>query len=53
MTACAADEVDGQIERLQELRAAGATGVALCLYDDPAYAIRIIGEHIVPALKDV
>ena len=52
-TACAADEIDGQIDRLKEQRAAGATGVALCLYDEPAYAIRIIGERIVPALKDV
>jgi len=50
VTACAADEVDGQIERFKEMRAAGATGLALCLYNDPAYAIRVIGERIVPAL---
>jgi len=53
VTACAADEVDGQIQRFKEMRAAGATGVALCLYNDPADAIRVIGERIVPALKDV
>ena len=53
VTACAADEVDGQIDRFKQMRAAGATGVALCLYNDPADAIRVIGEHIVPALKDI
>lgn len=50
VTACAASEIDGQIERFKAMRAAGATGVALCLYNDPADAIRIIGERIVPAL---
>jgi alkanesulfonate monooxygenase SsuD/methylene tetrahydromethanopterin reductase-like flavin-dependent oxidoreductase (luciferase family) len=53
VTACAVDEVDGQIERFIEMRAAGATGIALCLYNDPADAIRVIGERIVPALKDL
>lgn len=53
VTACAASEVDGQIDRFKAMRAAGATGVALCLYNDPADAIRVIGEHIVPALKDI
>ncbi len=53
VTACAASEIDGQIERFREMRAAGATGIALCLYNDPADAIRVIGERIVPALKDI
>ena len=53
VTACAASDIDGQIDRFQEMRASGATGVALCLYNDPADAIRVIGEHLVPALKDV
>ncbi|MEE9249599.1 MAG: LLM class flavin-dependent oxidoreductase [Alphaproteobacteria bacterium] len=53
MTACAADEIDGQIDRFKEMRAAGATGVALCLYNEPADAIRVIGECLVPALKDI
>ena len=50
VTACAADEIDGQIERYREMRAAGATGIVLCLYNDPADAIRVIGEKVVPAL---
>jgi 5,10-methylenetetrahydromethanopterin reductase len=53
VTACAASDIDGQIDRFKEMRAAGATGVALCLYNDPADAIRVIGEHLVPALKDI
>ncbi len=46
-------DIDHEIERLREMRAAGITRVALCLYHDPAESIRIIGEHVVPALKDV
>jgi len=53
VTACAASEIDGQIDRFMEMRAAGATGIALCLYNDPAEAIRVIGERIVPALENV
>ena len=53
VTACAADDLDAQIERFREMRAAGATGVVLCLYNDPAYAIRVIGERVVPALNDI
>jgi 5,10-methylenetetrahydromethanopterin reductase len=42
--------------RLNELRAFAAAGVdELCfrLHDDPADAIRLIGEHVVPYLQDV
>jgi alkanesulfonate monooxygenase SsuD/methylene tetrahydromethanopterin reductase-like flavin-dependent oxidoreductase (luciferase family) len=53
VTACAADDLDAQIERFRDMRASGATGVALCLYNDPADAIRVIGEGIIPALQDV
>ena len=53
VTACAADDLEPQIERFKQMRAAGATGVVLCLYNDPAYAIRVIGENVVPALKDI
>jgi len=45
-------DIDREIERLLEMRAAGVTGVALCLYDDPAESIRVIGEHVVPAVRD-
>jgi len=52
VTACASDDIDVQIDRFRQMRAAGATGVVLCLYNDPAYAIRVIGERVVPALAD-
>jgi hypothetical protein len=45
-------EIDREIEKLREMREAGVTGVALCLYDDPADSIRVIGERVVPALTD-
>ncbi len=51
VTACAASEIDGQLERFAEMAAAGATGIVLCLYDDPAYSIRVIGERLIPALR--
>jgi alkanesulfonate monooxygenase SsuD/methylene tetrahydromethanopterin reductase-like flavin-dependent oxidoreductase (luciferase family) len=53
VTACAASEIDGQLERFEQMRAAGATGIALCLYNDPADAIRVIGKRVVPALAGV
>jgi alkanesulfonate monooxygenase SsuD/methylene tetrahydromethanopterin reductase-like flavin-dependent oxidoreductase (luciferase family) len=53
VTACAVDEVDGQLERFADMRAAGATGLVLCLYNDPADAIRVIGKRIVPAVRDL
>jgi alkanesulfonate monooxygenase SsuD/methylene tetrahydromethanopterin reductase-like flavin-dependent oxidoreductase (luciferase family) len=53
VAAAAVADIDREIEKLREQGAAGATGVALCLYDNPADSIRIIGEHVVPALKDV
>ncbi len=52
VAAAAIADIDHEIEKLLELRAAGATGVALCLYHDPAESIRVIGEHVVPALAD-
>jgi alkanesulfonate monooxygenase SsuD/methylene tetrahydromethanopterin reductase-like flavin-dependent oxidoreductase (luciferase family) len=51
VTACAVADVDREVDRLREMGDAGATGVALCLYNDPADAIRIIGERVVPALR--
>ena len=44
-------EMDRHIARIQEFKDAGLDELALRLHDDPAAAIRSIGEHIVPALK--
>ncbi|RLA26168.1 MAG: hypothetical protein DRR11_20165 [Gammaproteobacteria bacterium] len=43
-------EMDKHIARLQEFKDAGLDELALRLHDDPAEAIEILGEHIVPAL---
>ena len=43
-------DLDYEIERLQQFKAAGLTEIALRLYDDPAASIRLIGERVVPAL---
>jgi alkanesulfonate monooxygenase SsuD/methylene tetrahydromethanopterin reductase-like flavin-dependent oxidoreductase (luciferase family) len=51
VAAAALRDVDREIERLVELRDAGVTGIALCLYADPEYSIRVIGERVVPALQ--
>lgn len=51
-SACAISELDREIERLREFRAAGLTEIALRVYDDPDKAIRLIGERVVPALQD-
>lgn len=44
-------EIDREIERLQEFQDVGLTEIALCIYSDPADAIRLIGKRLVPALR--
>jgi alkanesulfonate monooxygenase SsuD/methylene tetrahydromethanopterin reductase-like flavin-dependent oxidoreductase (luciferase family) len=45
-----AREIDRAIARVKEFRAAGLDELALRIHDKPADTIRLIGEHIVPAL---
>jgi hypothetical protein len=51
-TACAIEDLDREIQRLRDFRAAGLTQIALRLYDNPADTIRLLGERVVPALRD-
>ncbi len=44
-------ELDRHVEQLRQFQAAGLDELALRLHDDPADAIRVIGEHVVPALR--
>jgi 5,10-methylenetetrahydromethanopterin reductase len=44
-------DLDREIERLRQFEAAGLTDIALRIYEDPAAAIRLIGERVVPALR--
>jgi hypothetical protein len=43
-------ELDREIERLRNFKAAGLTEIALCLYGDFEMTIRLLGERVVPAL---
>jgi 5,10-methylenetetrahydromethanopterin reductase len=43
-------DLDAVIERLQEFERAGLTEIALAPHGDPARAIRLLGERVVPAL---
>ncbi|GMW06902.1 MAG: LLM class flavin-dependent oxidoreductase [Gammaproteobacteria bacterium] len=44
-------DIDGHLAELTAFRDAGVNELCFRLHDDPAYAIRIIGERIVPALR--
>ncbi len=46
------DQIDAAIETLHEFADAGLTEIALRVHDDPADAIRLIGEHVIPAMRD-
>ena len=45
------DRIEPAIETLREFEAAGMTEIALRVHDDPAAAIRLIGERVIPALR--
>lgn len=44
------EDLDREIERFRLFARAGLTEVALRLHDDPMDGLRIIGEHVLPAL---
>ena len=45
------DKIDAAIETLHEFADAGLTEIALRVHDDPADAIRLIGERVMPAMR--
>jgi 5,10-methylenetetrahydromethanopterin reductase len=45
------DQIEPAIETLKGFAAAGLTEIALRVHDDPAEAIRLIGERVIPALR--
>lgn len=51
-SASSLEKIDTEIERFKQFEAAGLTEIALRIYDDPDDTIRILGEHVVPALSD-
>lgn len=51
-SACALADLDQEIERLRAFGRAGLSEIALRIYEDPAATIRLLGERVVPALRD-
>jgi 5,10-methylenetetrahydromethanopterin reductase len=45
------DQIEPAIDTLKEFADAGLTEIALRVHDDPADAIRLIGEQVMPALQ--
>ena len=43
--------IDREIERFKEYAALGLTEIAIRVHDDPVDGIKLIGEHIVPAVR--
>ncbi|MEZ5565926.1 MAG: LLM class flavin-dependent oxidoreductase [Gammaproteobacteria bacterium] len=44
------DQIEPAVETLKAFAAAGLTEIALRVHDDPADAIKLIGERVIPAL---
>jgi alkanesulfonate monooxygenase SsuD/methylene tetrahydromethanopterin reductase-like flavin-dependent oxidoreductase (luciferase family) len=45
------DNIEVEIDRFKAFETAGLHEISLCLYDDPAESIKMIGEHVVPAVS--
>lgn len=44
-------DIDREIERFKEYAALGLTEIAIRVHDDPVDGIKLIGEHIIPAVQ--
>jgi len=54
ITLCgAAADLDGKLQKLQHYSEAGLGAISLRLYANPMESIRLIGDQLVPALRDV
>jgi alkanesulfonate monooxygenase SsuD/methylene tetrahydromethanopterin reductase-like flavin-dependent oxidoreductase (luciferase family) len=42
--------LDAELERFREMKAGGLTELSLRLHDDPMDALKLIGQHVMPAL---
>jgi alkanesulfonate monooxygenase SsuD/methylene tetrahydromethanopterin reductase-like flavin-dependent oxidoreductase (luciferase family) len=45
------DTIDSAIDTLRQFAADGLTEIALRVHDEPAKAIELIGQHVIPALR--
>lgn len=50
-SASSTENIAFEVERFKAFEKAGQNQIALKVYDEPDKAIRMIGEHIVPALS--
>ena len=50
-SASSIENIEHEVERMRAFSQAGLNEIALCVYSDPERAIRLIGEHLVPALN--
>jgi hypothetical protein len=44
-------DIDREIERYHEFAAGGLTELSIRLFDDPMDGLKLIGEHVVPAVR--
>lgn len=52
-TSCAPEsEIQREIDKMKQFRAAGLTDICLRVYKNPAHAIELIGKHVIPALEN-
>jgi 5,10-methylenetetrahydromethanopterin reductase len=49
-SASAVEDLDREIARLRQFRDSGLTDLALRIYENPEWTIRLIGERVLPAL---
>ena len=45
--------IDGELERYKAMAAGGLTELDLRLFDDPMDGLKMIGEHVIPAVRDI
>jgi 5,10-methylenetetrahydromethanopterin reductase len=45
------DQLDHEIERLRRFKANGLTEIALRIYENPEWTIKLLGERVLPALN--
>ena len=45
------DDIEGEIERYKKFAAGGLTELSIRLFDDPMDGLKMIGDHVLPALR--
>ena len=45
-------QLDSQLDKLRQYAAVGLDPISLRLYANPAVSLRLLGERVVPALRD-